>query len=109
MFFFVVFNSFFFDDIYIKRNKNMGRIVRLTENDLNKLVQRMLNEVNKSPFDKGDYGYDGPYSRKDKSEIIKVIRDTKSELEQAKYEVDRLERQLDGYEKMRKTYTKSRD
>ena len=84
----------------------MTKIIRLTENDLNILVRRMLNEVNKSPFDKGDYGYDGPYSRKDKSEIIKVIKDTKSQLEQAKYEVDRLERQLAGYEKMRKSYLK---
>lgn len=84
----------------------MAKIIRLTENDLNRLVRRMLNEVNKSPFDKGDYGYDGPYSRKDKSEIIKVIKDTKSQLEQAKYEVERLERQLAGYEKMRKSYLK---
>jgi exonuclease I len=85
----------------------MTQIIRLTELDLTKLVKRILSEeVKKNTFDKGEYGYDGPYSRKDKSEIIKVIKNTKEQLEQAKYEVDRLERQLTGYQKMRNSWTK---
>jgi hypothetical protein len=95
----------------------MGQIIRLTESDLTRLVKRIINE---SPFDshikkgegyydKADYGFEGPHSRKDKSEIIKVIRTTKSQLEDAKNEVNRLERQLAGYEKMRKTWIKSKD
>jgi hypothetical protein len=88
----------------------MEKTIRLTEKDLSRLIKRIINEdTNKNLFDKGEYGYDGPYGRKDKSEIIDVIRKTKKQLEQAKYEVDRLERQLAGYEKMRKTWLKSRD
>lgn len=95
----------------------MSQIVRLTESDLTRLVKRIMNEASfdsvikkgEGHYDKSDYGWEGPHSRKDKSEIIKVIKDTKEQLERAKDEVSRLEKQLSGYQKMRNSWVKSKE
>jgi hypothetical protein len=91
----------------------MTQIIRLTETDLKRLVKRIINEAPFEPIiKKGEGHYDnnfefeGPYSRKDKSDINKMIRDTKEQLENAKFKVDQYERALLGYQKMRNSWTK---
>ena len=90
----------------------MKNIVRLTESELTRVVKRLINEeVRKSPFDTEGrlVSAGGPYSKKDKTDINKGIKNIKQQIEQAEYEVERLERLLDSYEKMRNTWIKSKE